>query len=193
MDHEGRVIEPAYKFEAARCACSYEGIAKRLITAYKDGDEQRLADIIANEMLCVARGQSTQGSARVDEGKPPADWTQIADAVIPIPANPVHLRKRGWNHMGMVAERFARGCQLPLLDILVSSKAADQRQLGRDQRMANRSGSFSLRQDASVPCGGTVMLIDDVLTTGATCNAATQVLKSAGVGRVLVVTFARVW
>lgn len=177
-DHAGRLLPPAFAFDAARCACSYEDQAKRVVTAYKDGGEQRLASVMAREMLTAAGG-----------------WASQATLAVPIPPTPGHLRRRGWDHVEPLAAAVAQGLGLPLLHPLLSTRAADQRLLGRSERAANRAATLALSPgaDARALRGATALLVDDVLTTGATCSAAASLLKQAGVGRVLVLCFARVW
>ena len=176
-DHAGRLLPPAFAFDAARCACSYEAGAKRVVGAYKDAGEQRLAQPMAAEMLAAA-----------------GSWAAQAQAVVPIPPTPSHLLQRGWDQVEPLARGVAQGLGLPLFHALSSSKAADQRQLGRRERALNRRGSMQLREGALPwPRPVCVLLVDDVLTTVATCSAAATLLKEAGVGRVLVLSFARVW
>lgn len=188
---------PSFAFDEARCACRYAGIAKSLIHAYKDGDEERLASVMAKELFRVARGQGAESAAtgpsnQTGEPQGLEDWTLQAGAIIPVPPTPSHVRKRGWEHLGPIARELSTACGVPVLEALVSAKAADQRKLSREERMANRSGSFSATlSGARLP--ETVILLDDVLTTGATCSAAADALKNAGARRVLVLTFARVW
>ena len=61
--------------------------------------------------------------------------------------------------------------------------------------MHNRTGTLAVKPGCEpiMSQGPTIVLLDDVLTTGATCNAAAHALKSAGAKRVLVTTYARVW
>lgn len=205
LDASGSVVEPPFVFDAARCACSYEGIAASTVRAYKDGDEQRLTPYLAREMLRAARGKSSPWERKVagsavereatglPQPEPPtADWTRIAGGVVPVPPTGSHTRERGWEHLQPLAQLIARGAGLPLVCALQSAKAADQRRLGREERAANRRSSVSLLPGAG-PLPRTVLLVDDVLTTGATCDACAAVLKNAGVRQVLVLTFARVW
>lgn len=181
LDASGSVVEPPFIFDAARCACSYDGAASGIIRAYKDNDERRLAPYIANEML-----RATKGSSELE------DWGRSASAIIAVPPTAQNARKRGWEHMAPIARLVAEGTHLPVINALQSSNAADQRQLGRKERAANRRKSIGLAPTAG-KLPRTVILLDDVLTTGATCDAAAFALKSACVERVLVVTFARVW
>ena len=144
----------------------------------------------------------------------PRDWSQWAGALTYVPASPEALRRRGFDHMERVAQIVAQRTGLPLVHALTSRKGAhDQRKLGRGERLANRSGSFSLAtdertkhegdlgatgEDASVTLRAgrmlqRVILVDDVFTTGATLSAATQVLLDGGVREVRAVTCCRVW
>lgn len=180
-DTQGRLLPAPFAFDAARCATSYEGVAKFLVGAYKDGNEKRLASHIAAEICRVITWEPS--------------WVCTADMLVPIPPTPSHLRQRGWNPLGVVADLVAEQLSLPLVEALVSGKAKDQRKLDRAMRAANRAGSIFLKPEYAevMSHGSTIVLLDDVLTTGATCNAAAQALKGAGAARVLVATYARVW
>ena len=144
----------------------------------------------------------------------PRAWSQWADALTYVPASPEALRRRGFDHMERVAQIVAQRTGLPLVHALASRKGAhDQRKLGRGERLANRSGSFSLATDERTKYEGDlgatgeddsvtlrasrmpqrVILVDDVFTTGATLSAATQVLLDGGVREVRAVTCCRVW
>ena len=180
-DTAGRLLPPPFSFDAARCATSYEGVAKQLVSAYKDGNEQRLAAHIADEICRVIAAELS--------------WVAAADLLVPVPPTPSHLRLRGWNPLGEVADLIAKQLSLPLAEALVSAKAKDQRKLDRATRAANRSGSIFVNPEFGefMSQAPTIVVLDDVLTTGATCNAAAQALKGAGAARVFVATYARVW
>lgn len=180
-DTTGRLLPPPFSFDAARCAVSYEDVAKQLVSAYKDGNEQRLAAHIAAELTRVISAEPS--------------WVSAADLLVPIPPTPSHVRMRGWNPLGKVAGLVAEQASLPLAEALVSAKAKDQRKLDRATRAVNRSGSIFVKDEfeALMSQTPTIVLLDDVLTTGATCNAAAQALKEAGAARVFVATYARVW
>ena len=138
----------------------------------------------------------TKASQRVSPPSP-RDWTQWADALVYVPASPEALLRRGFDHMERVAEIVARRTGIPLVHALASCKGArDQRELGRSERQANRSGSFSLAVEAisgadSLP--QRIILIDDVFTTGATLSAAAHTLLDGGVREIRTVTCCRVW
>lgn len=180
----GRLSCRDFLFSAARAATSYEGVAKRVVTAYKDADELRLDAVIATGICNAARGG---GLHAVHE-----DWTAWADALVAVPANPVNLRKRGYDHLDRIAKLCAEWTGVPLDAALRSERAADQRALTSAERAANRSGSFVLANAHRAP-PVRVLLVDDVLTTGATANAATRTLLDWGVREVRAVVYARVW
>lgn len=130
-------------------------------------------------------------SREISSSLPLQDWTQWADALVYVPASPEALLRRGFDHMERVAEIVARRTGMALVHALVSCKGArDQRELGRGERLANRSGSFSLAADA-LP--RRIILIDDVFTTGATLSAAAHVLLDGGAHEIRTVTCCRVW
>ena len=180
VDRCGRLVASPFAFSAARAACSYEGVAKKLLRAYKDADESRLAPFIAQAIAQVVRADA-----------PEQDWTQWADAFTCVPANPKNLLRRGYDHMEPIATELERELGLMRLDVLASHAAADQRHLGQQERLANRKGSFFVKSGVRTPAH--VLLIDDVLTTGATASAAAEALFFGGVTEVRVAVFARVW
>ena len=133
----------------------------------------------------------------VSPSLPLQDWTQWADALVYVPASPEALLRRGFDHMERVAEIVSRRTGMTLVHALVSCKGArDQRELGRGERLANRSGSFSLAADAVPEADALprrILLIDDVFTTGATLSAAAHVLLDGGAHEIRTVTCCRVW
>ncbi len=115
---------------------------------------------------------------------------------IAIGAVPLHVqreRERGYNQSFLVAQQAARSLALPLLPLLRRTRATT-RQVGLDAagRRANVVGAFEA-DVREVGCGavGHVVLIDDVMTTGATLEACAAALLTSGVGGVDVVTLAR--
>jgi ComF family protein len=172
---DGRV---PFSFSAARCAFSFNETLARLVVGYKDHDERRLAACIAG-FLAEAL---------------PGAWLEWADAVTYIPANRAALRRRGFDHMRDVAAALASQTGQAFAELLAKGSAGDQRALGRSQRAANLAGAFRV---AATPFArdmpAHVIVLDDVLTTGATLNAASEALVCAGVLEVRVATLARVW
>lgn len=185
-----------FPFVHARAACTYEGVAKDLILAYKDGDEVRLDALVA-ELVAGAIAGAVHPSPGVDGTRfaheRPNDLRCWADALVAIPTSAAARRRRGYDHMERVAQHCARFTGLPLLHALRHARTvADQRALGAEERMLNRQGSFELAEDVGrLPPH--IVLVDDVFTTGATASAAAAALVAGGAREVVVTVAARVW
>lgn len=110
---------------------------------------------------------------------PPADWP---DALVPVPLHRARLRQRGYDQALELARPLARSCGLPLrADLLQRVHATRaQSELDAAARRRNLRRVFEVR--GGVPAH--VVLVDDVMTTGATLEAAARALRRAGVARV---------
>lgn len=168
-----------FAFTAARAVGSFDEPFSKIIVTYKDAGERRLASSLGR-LLAIGAGQ---------------DWRIWADAVVFVPAAPSAYHRRGFDHMELVAREFSRHAHLPLMDILIKRETADQRQLDKNGRSANVRGTFSVVEGplSQALVNKRILLIDDVLTTGATLDAAARALLAGGVDEVRVVVFARVW
>jgi ComF family protein len=162
----------------------------RSISIYKDAHETRLADVLGALLADAAQ-------ARWEEAR-------IAEAVVPVPAASRAVRTRGFDHALLLAEAVARRLAVPCMPMLRHVRSADQRALSRTERLANMEGAFELAGPAGntapdrVPHVGDappdrVLLVDDVFTTGATLQAASTVLRSAGAREVRAGVLARAW
>jgi ComF family protein len=105
-------------------------------------------------------------------------------AVVPVPLHRARLRQRGYDQALELARPLARALGLPLLDhALTRTRAtAPQSQLDAAQRRLNLQRAFEVRGNVMLPAH--VVLVDDVMTTGATLHAAAVALKRAGAQRV---------
>ncbi len=120
-----------------------------------------------------------------------AEAVQAADLVVPIPLHSVRRYERGYNQSAYLARGVAEALGLPLrAGLLRRARAApSQTDLPRARRWANVSDAFAVA-DAAPLAGGTALLVDDVLTTGATATAAAQALRRAGAASVALATLA---
>jgi len=109
----------------------------------------------------------------------------LSGAIVPVPAAPARLRRRGFDPAGELAAALAERLGSPLEVCL--ARRGGRRQVGR--RRAERIGQPPrIHATGTVP--RSVLLVDDVLTTGATTSACAQALRAAGAARVVAVTFA---
>ena len=108
---------------------------------------------------------------------------------------PLRLLSRRFNQSQILAAEVSRQSGKPLLPLALKRTRATAHQIGltRRERERNVAGAFAVADRAiGLIAGKTVLLIDDVMTTGATLSAATKALKKAGVARVDVLTLALV-
>lgn len=116
-----------------------------------------------------------------------------ADVVVPVPLHAARQRQRGHNQAELLARPLARRLGLPLGTLLlVRTRPRPERQkLTRRQRWETVRGAYETRQGVQVD-KLRVLLVDDVLTTGATLDACARALRGAGAAKVVAVTVARV-
>jgi ComF family protein len=115
-----------------------------------------------------------------------------ASMVVAVPLHFLRRLTRGFNQAETLARYLAHELQLPHRSRILKRirKTLPQSELKRDDRLTNVHGAFRARRVADLR-GATVLLVDDILTTGATCSEAARALKSAGAARVVVAVVAR--
>jgi len=157
-------------FTTARSAVQYDDAVRSLVAGWKERALRRLVQSAVTLVLEVVQRPE-------------------ASIVTFVPPDPDRGLKRGHHPPGRLAEELARSWELPVEGLLRRCRAAKrQRGLSRAERRRNVAGAFVA--PSVVP--SSVVLVDDVFTSGATANAAASALRQAGARRVEVVTFARV-
>lgn len=112
-----------------------------------------------------------------------------AGTLVPIPLSQERLRQRGFNQATMIAEWLARQYGFKIWTGLVRTRhTAAQAELDKSARLKNIRGAFARRDDGPVPT--VTLLVDDVITTGATMTAAAKVLRKAGAITIWALTLA---
>ena len=165
-------------FDRARSAVVYTEIARTLVGRLKYGDRPEIARFCAQLM----RGAG-------------AELLDSDPVLVPVPLHRFRLWSRRYNQSTELARQLGALADLPVDPLLVVRRRATHQQVGltADQRRRNVSGAFVARDDALDRLKGRrVILIDDVITTGATVGAVTRALQRAGVKEIDVLSFARV-
>ena len=117
----------------------------------------------------------------------------VATKIVPVPLHERRLRQRGFNQASVIAEVLSKQLQLPLDQVgLLRTGTSEKYRAGLDPqgRRDTVAGAFVVKYPRLVE-NESVLLVDDVFTTGATVNACAEVLKASGARNVLVLTIAR--
>lgn len=159
-------------FEGARAALRYEGVGEKLVQAIKYRAHTRVVGRVAAPLMADA----------LDREADPFDL------VVPVPIHRSRLAKRGFNQAELLARGVAARMGASVSDTLKSvRRTRDQVRLSAPERRANVGGAFQARERVH----GRVLLVDDVLTTGATMSECAEVLLEAGAEEVHGLTLCR--
>jgi ComF family protein len=158
--------------DRARAIGSYDGALRAIVHALKYEGRRSLARPLGR--LMRERG---------------AELLAGAACAVPVPLHPSRTRHRGFNQAADLAKHIG----IPVVDALRRVRATPaQTGLPAARRHRNLRGAFAATPAAAALAGATVVMIDDVSTTGATLDACARTLKEAGIGHVRALTAARV-
>lgn len=159
-------------FEAVRCFGELAPPLSSAISLHKDPGERRYGPMLGALAATAC-----------------ADWAGWPDVVVPVPPTRSARLRRGYDHTAPLARAVADRLGSQAAGLLVARERADQRALDRHGRRENVRDAFAVRASVSVPAR--VLLVDDVMTTGATLDAAARALKTSGAREVRAVAVAR--
>lgn len=165
-------------YDRARAVAHFTGVMRELVHDFKFAD-WHVARKLLSRLLAEAAGGVLED----------------ADVVVPVPLSRRRLMARGFNQSALLAQDLARlsGCVYEPFALVRTRATPRQVGLTRAERKLNVRGAFAVPlRGQTLVAGRKVLLVDDVITTGATCGAAARALKRAGAARVDVVALALV-
>lgn len=179
----GALLSPAAMadppaFQCARAAARYSDVARDLVHLLKYGDR---LDLVKPFGKWMARAG--------------AEILAEADLLVPVPLHWTRLWQRRFNQSAALAREVSSIAKVPVADHVLARTRATPPQigLGRNERARNVQGAFEVNRETRAEVKAkNIVLIDDVLTSGATANACARVLLRAGAKRVDVLVLSRV-
>jgi len=167
-----------YAFHRVRSFAIYDDSLSEAIVLLKYEQVTRLGGWFANRLADIALAA-------------PGDWR--ADVVVPVPLHADRQRERGYNQAELIARPLAKRLGVDFESILLTrtTPRPPQLVLSRTEHWKSVRGAYAMREGRKVD-NLRVLLVDDVLTTGATLDACARALKKAGASVILGLTVARV-
>ncbi len=172
-----RCVGESVPFDYARAWGAYEGSLRTAIRRFKFDGLKRLAKPFS-ALMAEATTKSGLGIR--------FDW------IVPVPSHPKRTRQRGYDQTLLLAQGLSRHLGTPLFTHLCRTRhTAPQFGLNREQRRHNLRGAFQLRR-GELLTGKSALLVDDVMTTGATVDEVSRALRSQSeVATIVVIVLAR--
>lgn len=165
---------------------AYEGPARAMVRALKF----RGATIAAQAMAAQIAAAAPAGAAPLTGPGGPAPGVLARGVLVPVPLHPRRLRRRGFNQAALLADELGRRTGLRVADCLRRTGSA-RAQVGRDRSERLDAVRGSIEVDPAAPLPRRAIVVDDVVTTGATLGACAESLRAAGVAEVVAVAYAR--
>lgn len=164
-------------FDRAFSVCRYDGTAKNLIHQFKYNGKERLGSVFGKLLAGFIKEYDVPITA--------------IDGIIPVPLHPSKLREREYNQAEILAAAVSRDFDKPLITraLVRNRPTITQTELPQEQRQNNVLGCFNVAAKEAVR-EKNILIVDDVLTTGATASEAARTLKSAGSAVIFVLTIA---
>ena len=173
-----RCIAEPPDFDSARAAVVYDDASHGLIVSFKHADRTDLAPLLAGWLVRAGRGLINPQSV-----------------IVPTPLHPLRLFSRRYNQAATLAAAVAcaTGARFEAMLLERTRATPPQKNLSPDARRRNVAGAIAVRASKAIMAkDARIVLVDDVLTTGATLSACARAAKKAGACRVDAVVLARV-
>jgi competence protein ComFC len=166
-----------FTFQLARNYGLYVGALARAIVLLKHEAIEPLGDWFAEQLVQVVQKEAAR---------------MAADIIVPVPLHRARLRERGFNQVDLVGRPLSKRLQLPYQPVLLmrSRPRPEKHLLRKEERWEAVRGAFALGKGHRVD-NLRILLLDDVMTTGATLDACSRALRDAGAKSVVGLTIAR--
>lgn len=163
------------KYDQALSILKYDDYSKKLIHKFKYNDQLHILDYLSRLMLNLGH-----------------ELIEKSDIIVPVAMHKQKLLKRGFNQSALLAAKIAQKTKLQYIpDLLIKQhNKASQAGLERKERLKNIQGNFQLNKDFDIK-GKRIILIDDVITTGATVNECCKMLRKGKPAKIYVLTLAK--
>lgn len=165
-------------YDRARAVARYDGVMRELVHGFKYRDRHEAVRLFSKWQLHAG-----------------ADIPEDAELIVPVPLARLRLWNRRFNQSALLAQAISRATGIPDNPFALTRirRTASQVGLSAEQRRRNVAGAFRVPEsERRALAERNVVLVDDVITTGATANACARTLKRAGAARVDVIALARV-
>jgi len=176
-----RPIDIKLSLERIWSVAVYDGVLRELIHQFKYKEKKYLANPLGKLLVDFVEEYLEE---------------ERFDYIIPIPLEKARQKKRGYNQAELLARVLGEAVNKPILTNLVKRRKKTKPQFGlkKEERFENLSGAFeiseSVKKDVATIAGKTVLLLDDLATTGATLDECARALKRAGVSEVYALVLA---
>ena len=170
-----RVFKP--HFDQGWSICLYNETMRHLIHLFKYGSRTALRHDFSQIILSFIKNYTLN--------------LEAFDLIVPVPLSTTRLRERGYNQAELLASAIAGQLKIPLIanNLIRTRHTLNQARTHRKDRWTNLKGAFRIKKSFYFS-GKSILIVDDLLTTGATASEAAYVLKQAGAGKVGVLTLA---
>lgn len=173
----GACVATKPKYDRAIALLKYDHHSKKIIHKFKYQDQLHILNYLTNLMLNMGK-----------------ELIEQSDIIIPVPMHKYKLLKRGYNQAALLAMNLAKITKLKYLPQALTKleNSTPQAGLKKEERAKNIKHSFELNEKFTADLKGkNILLIDDVITTGATISECTKILKKAKPSKVYVLAVAK--
>lgn len=162
-----------HNFDRVICCSKFDGVAKHMIYKLKYGEAKYLARVMA-----IFMAEKFESVCR-----------EKIDLIIPVPLSRERMKERGYNQAELIAKHLSKLLNIEIHNSVLRVKdTPTQTHLSRDERRENLLGAFDI-SDKEILKGKTILLVDDVCTTGATMDEISKLLRKCKVKAIYGLTF----